>query len=36
MNVMAMLNHIMGCVVAFIPEGMPVAVALTLLMVAKS
>jgi sodium/potassium-transporting ATPase subunit alpha len=35
MNVVAMLNDVMGCVVAFIPEGMPVAVALTLMMVAK-
>lgn len=34
MNVVAMLNNVMGCVVAFIPEGMPVAVALTLMMVA--
>ncbi|KAL1306785.1 hypothetical protein AAFC00_005446 [Neodothiora populina] len=35
MNVTAMLNNAMGCVVAFIPEGMPVAVALTLMMVAR-
>ncbi|KAL4971361.1 hypothetical protein BDW66DRAFT_155739 [Aspergillus desertorum] len=35
MNVIAMLNNIMGCVVAFIPEGMPVAVALTLMVIAK-
>ncbi|KAG6021664.1 hypothetical protein E4U41_002432 [Claviceps citrina] len=35
MNVVAMLNNVMSCVVAFIPEGMPVAVALTLMMVAK-
>ena len=35
MNVVAMLSNIMGCVVAFIPEGMPVAVALTLMMVAR-
>lgn len=35
MNVVAMLNNVMGCVVAFIPEGMPVAVALTLMMVAR-
>lgn len=34
MNVVAMLNNVMGCVVAFIPEGMPVAVALTLMVVA--
>ncbi|KAG5996162.1 hypothetical protein E4U52_007175 [Claviceps spartinae] len=35
MNVVAMLNNVMSCVVAFIPEGMPVAVALTLMLVAK-
>ncbi|KAK3680820.1 putative K, P-type ATPase [Podospora appendiculata] len=35
MNVVAMLNNVMGCVVAFIPEGMPVAVALTLMMIAR-
>ncbi|KAL3954191.1 hypothetical protein ACCO45_012147 [Purpureocillium lilacinum] len=35
MNVVAMLNNVMGCVVAFIPKGMPVAVALTLMMVAR-
>lgn len=35
MNVVAMLNNVLGCVIAFIPEGMPVAVALTLLMVAR-
>ncbi|KAF4631863.1 hypothetical protein G7Y89_g6261 [Cudoniella acicularis] len=35
MNVIAMLNNVMGCVVAFIPEGMPVAVALTLMVVAR-
>ncbi|KAL2009405.1 hypothetical protein VTN00DRAFT_5212 [Thermoascus crustaceus] len=35
MNVVQMLNNVMGCVVAFIPEGMPVGVALTLMMVAK-
>ncbi|KAF2154540.1 putative Na/K ATPase alpha 1 subunit [Myriangium duriaei CBS 260.36] len=35
MNVVGMLNNVMGCVVAFIPEGMPIGVALTLLMVAK-
>ncbi|RAL15920.1 cation-translocating P-type ATPase [Aspergillus homomorphus CBS 101889] len=35
MNVVAMLNDVMGCVVAFIPEGMPVGVALTLMIVAK-
>lgn len=31
MGVVAMLNNVMGCVIAFIPEGMPVAVALTLM-----
>ncbi|KAJ5683015.1 hypothetical protein N7462_006180 [Penicillium macrosclerotiorum] len=35
MSVVAMLNNVMGCVVAFIPEGMPVGVALTLMMIAK-
>ncbi|PHH68502.1 hypothetical protein CDD83_6071 [Cordyceps sp. RAO-2017] len=35
MDVVAMLNNVMGCVVAFIPEGMPVAVALTLMTVAR-
>jgi sodium/potassium-transporting ATPase subunit alpha len=35
MNVIAMLDDIMGCVVAFIPEGMPVAVALTLMIIAR-
>ncbi|KAL2020915.1 hypothetical protein VTK56DRAFT_7802 [Thermocarpiscus australiensis] len=35
MDAVAMLNNVMGCVVAFIPEGMPVAVALTLMMVAR-
>lgn len=35
MDVTAMLDDVMGCVVAFIPEGMPVGVALTLMMVAK-
>lgn len=35
MDVVAMLNNVMGCVVAFIPEGMPVGVALTLMMVAR-
>lgn len=35
MDVVQMLNNVMGCVVAFIPEGMPVGVALTLMMVAK-
>ncbi|EPS29238.1 hypothetical protein PDE_04187 [Penicillium oxalicum 114-2] len=36
MSVVAMLNDVMGCVVAFIPEGMPVGVALTLMRVARS
>ncbi|KAG6877296.1 hypothetical protein C0992_010314 [Termitomyces sp. T32_za158] len=35
MNVVAMLNDVMGCVVAFIPEGMPVAVTLTLSLIAR-
>jgi sodium/potassium-transporting ATPase subunit alpha len=35
MDVIAMLDDVMGCVVAFIPEGMPVGVALTLMMVAR-
>ena len=35
MSVVAMLNNVMGCVVAFIPEGMPVGVALTLMMIAR-
>ncbi|OOQ89677.1 putative Na/K ATPase alpha 1 subunit [Penicillium brasilianum] len=34
MNVIDMLDDVMGCVVAFIPEGMPVGVALTLMMIA--
>lgn len=34
-NTVEMLNDVMGCVVAFIPEGMPVAVALTLMMIAR-
>ena len=35
MNVIGMLDDVMGCVVAFIPEGMPVAVALNLLIIAR-
>lgn len=35
MNVIGMLDDVMGCVVAFIPEGMPVAVALTLMIIAR-
>ncbi|KAG6852416.1 hypothetical protein C0991_012198 [Blastosporella zonata] len=35
MGVVSMLNNVMGCVVAFIPEGMPIAVTLTLSLVAR-
>ncbi|KAH6880671.1 hypothetical protein B0T10DRAFT_581214 [Thelonectria olida] len=35
LSVPAMLVNVMACVVAFIPEGMPVGVALTLMMVAR-
>lgn len=35
MSVVAMLNNVMGCVVAFIPEGVPVGVALTMMMIAR-
>lgn len=35
LSLIAMLNNVMGCVVAFIPEGMPVGVALTLMMIAR-
>jgi sodium/potassium-transporting ATPase subunit alpha len=35
LTVVGMLNNVMGCVVAFIPEGIPVGVALTLMMVAR-
>ncbi|KAF9886065.1 hypothetical protein FE257_012125 [Aspergillus nanangensis] len=35
MDVAAMLNNVMGCVVAFIPEGVPIGVALTLMVIAK-
>ncbi|RKU45109.1 hypothetical protein DL546_002528 [Coniochaeta pulveracea] len=35
LSVVAMLNNVMGCVVAFIPEGMPIGVSLTLMMVAR-
>ena len=35
MNVVSMLNSVLGCVVAFIPEGMPIGVALTLMIVAR-
>ena len=35
MNVVAMLNNVMGCIVAFIPEGVPIAVALCLSLIAR-
>lgn len=35
LSVVGMLNNVMGCVVAFIPEGMPIGVSITLLMIAK-
>ncbi|GAM25690.1 hypothetical protein SAMD00019534_088650 [Acytostelium subglobosum LB1] len=35
MTTVGMLMNVMSCVVAFIPEGMPICVALTLLIVAK-
>ncbi|OZJ01483.1 hypothetical protein BZG36_05714, partial [Bifiguratus adelaidae] len=35
MNVAGMLTNVMSCIVAFVPEGMPVAVTLTLSMVAR-
>lgn len=35
MSVPAMLVNVMACIVAFIPEGMPIAVALTLMMTAR-
>lgn len=35
MSLVAMLNNVMGCIVAFIPEGLPIGVALTLMMVAN-
>ncbi|KAG0048352.1 hypothetical protein BGZ83_006677 [Gryganskiella cystojenkinii] len=35
MSVASLLVTLMGCVVAFIPEGMPVCVSLTLLMIAR-
>lgn len=35
LTVIEMLDDVMGCVVAFIPEGMPVGVALTLMMIAR-
>ncbi|KAK9370459.1 sodium/potassium-transporting ATPase [Lipomyces kononenkoae] len=35
LDVVAILNNVMGCVVAFIPEGIPIGVALTMMMVAR-
>lgn len=35
MNIIGMLDDVMGCVVAFIPEGMPVGVALNLTIIAR-
>lgn len=35
MSLVAMLSNLMGTVVAFIPEGMPIAVSLTLLLIAR-
>ncbi|KFY88371.1 hypothetical protein V500_06370 [Pseudogymnoascus sp. VKM F-4518 (FW-2643)] len=35
MSLISMLNNAMGCVVAFIPEGMPVGVALTMMIIAR-
>lgn len=34
-NIVALLMNLMGCVVAFIPEGMPIGVAMTLMMIAR-
>ncbi len=34
MNMIAMLDDVMGYIVAFIPEGIPIGVALTLMLVA--
>ncbi|CAO3652453.1 unnamed protein product [Cunninghamella echinulata] len=34
-NVVALLMNLMGCIVAFIPEGVPVGVAMTMMMVAR-
>jgi sodium/potassium-transporting ATPase subunit alpha len=36
LSVIGILNNVMGCVVAFIPEGMPIGVALTLMVIAKT
>jgi len=35
MSVVGMLNNAMGCIVAFIPEGIPIAVAMTLSLIAR-
>jgi sodium/potassium-transporting ATPase subunit alpha len=35
MNVVQMLSNVMGCIVAFIPEGLPIAVALTFSLIAR-
>jgi sodium/potassium-transporting ATPase subunit alpha len=35
LNVVGILVNVMGCVVAFIPEGVPIAVALTLSLIAR-
>ena len=35
MNVAGMLTNVMGCIVAFVPEGLPIAVALTLSLIAR-
>ncbi|CAO3650837.1 unnamed protein product [Cunninghamella blakesleeana] len=34
-NVVALLMNLMGCIVAFIPEGVPIGVAMTMMMIAK-
>ncbi|KAG4071147.1 hypothetical protein HA402_003279 [Bradysia odoriphaga] len=34
-SIVVLMMNLMGCVVAFIPEGMPVGVAMTLMMIAK-
>jgi sodium/potassium-transporting ATPase subunit alpha len=35
MSLVEMLSALMGCVVAFVPEGMPIAVSLTLILIAR-
>ncbi|KAF9928676.1 hypothetical protein FBU30_002197 [Linnemannia zychae] len=35
MNVATLLTTLMGCVIAFIPEGVPICISLTLLMIAR-